>query len=275
MVLLNPDYYARLHGALVDSSFNVLFAEAVLKKMVSGRVFVDNADNPATWHIVHKYGMSLLGGACDNATWNTWFREYALNRFNYRTGYEWMQAQGNDWHAVLKDVFGERLVPSSAQCTDDDIIELNTRVNFTFDQAKFLEAHASLGSVVDIEVMENTRSLYDQMKGSVVPASFWNNADDFVRSGIAFGLYYQRKLAAVSFSSFVSPGKLELGIETVEAFRGRGFAERVCAALIDYCLQKNQEPIWSCRRENRGSYLLAQKLGFKPSLELPYYRLCR
>jgi GNAT superfamily N-acetyltransferase len=273
MVLLYPDNYARLHRALVYSSFNVLFAEAVLKKMVSGRVFVDDLNNPTTWYIVHKYGMSLLGGACDNTAFNTWFREYALNRFNYRTSYEWMQASDDDWHAVLRDVFGERLVPSSAKCADDDIIELNTRVNFTFDRAKFLEARASLSSMTDVEVRENTRSLYDQMKGSVVPASFWNNADDFVRSGIAFGLYYQGKLAAVSFSSFVAPGKLELGIETVEAFRGRGFAERVCAALIDYCLQKNLEPIWSCRLENRGSYLLAQKLGFKPSLELPYYRL--
>jgi RimJ/RimL family protein N-acetyltransferase len=66
---------------------------------------------------------------------------------------------------------------------------------------------------------------------------------------------------------------LELGIETVEAYRGKGLAQSVCSALIDYCLQNNYEPVWSCRFENTASYRLAQKLGFEPVSTRTYYKL--
>lgn len=60
---------------------------------------------------------------------------------------------------------------------------------------------------------------------------------------------------------------------TVDAHRGKGYAVSVCSALIDYCLDHDLEPVLACRLENEGSYYLAQKLGFRPSVTLPYYRL--
>jgi RimJ/RimL family protein N-acetyltransferase len=107
----------------------------------------------------------------------------------------------------------------------------------------------------------------------VVPKYFWNGVDDFLRNGAGFSLYADGVLASTAYSSYVLDDKLELGIETVEGFRRRGYAYHVCAALIDYCLAEGYEPVWSCRLENVGSYNLAQRLGFVPTLELPYYRL--
>jgi len=81
--------------------------------------------------------------------------------------------------------------------------------------------------------------------------------------------------AATSYSSFIRDDMLELGIETVESFRGKGLAQHVCSALIDYCVKNNYEPIWACRKENIGSYKLAQKLDFEPTKEILYYRLSK
>jgi len=58
-----------------------------------------------------------------------------------------------------------------------------------------------------------------------------------------------------------------------QKYRGRGFAYHACAALIEYCIRKGLMPVWSCRYENTASYRLAQRLGFVPTLYLPYYRL--
>jgi RimJ/RimL family protein N-acetyltransferase len=66
---------------------------------------------------------------------------------------------------------------------------------------------------------------------------------------------------------------LELGMETVPKFRGKGFAQHTCSQLIDYCLDNDYEPIWACRLENIGSVRLAEKLGFKSTIQIPYYRL--
>jgi RimJ/RimL family protein N-acetyltransferase len=111
------------------------------------------------------------------------------------------------------------------------------------------------------------------MEGGVVPSRFWDSEDDFFRNGLAYALFYKGELASMAFSSYWFDDQFELGIETKDKFRGKGFAELVCSALIDYCISHDYEPIWACRLENSGSYKLAQKLGFKPGIEIPYYRL--
>ena len=68
---------------------------------------------------------------------------------------------------------------------------------------------------------------------------------------------------------------LEIGIETNNEFRRKGFAELVCCKLIDFCISNKYEPIWSCRLENTGSYMLAQKVGFEVAYKKPYYRLSK
>ena len=82
-------------------------------------------------------------------------------------------------------------------------------------------------------------------------------------------------LASTAYSVFLHDDKLKLVIETVEEFRGKGFAQRSCSGMIDYCIANHYEPVWACKLENTGSYHLAQKLGFEPVLEIPFYRLCK
>ncbi|MFP4169228.1 MAG: GNAT family N-acetyltransferase [Desulfonatronovibrionaceae bacterium] len=64
-----------------------------------------------------------------------------------------------------------------------------------------------------------------------------------------------------------------MGMETLPEFRRAGLGTAVTAKLIDYCLEKNLEPIWACRDGNQASYKLAIKLGFEPIAYLPYYEL--
>lgn len=86
-------------------------------------------------------------------------------------------------------------------------------------------------------------------------------------------MLYKNNLASTAYSSFIHADQFELGIETIEEYRGKGFAEQACDSIIDYCIANGYEPIWACRLENTGSYKL--KLGFVPSAEIPYYRLSK
>jgi GNAT superfamily N-acetyltransferase len=276
MIILPKEHYLKLSHYLDHVNFNHLFASAVIDGAVSGKVYVDDVANPGTFYIVHRYGMSLLAGDHKHSEFNVAFKEHALNSNQSRNTHEWMQVFPDEWNAVLRNLFGTALrkADNNKENVTRSLIELSTRVNFRFNKDNYIRNR--INPTVDsqkIRIVENTEEVYNTMEGAVVPKAFWNSAEDFKHKGVGFGLYYEGKLAAVSFSSFLAPGKLEVGIETVKEFRGMGLAEKVCAALIDYCIDRNLEPVWACRLENTASHILAEKLGFVPALELSYYRL--
>lgn len=274
MEQLNEVDYHKLTEPLQQVTINNLFARAVVEQKVKGQVFVDDCGNPSTFYVIHPYGMTLLFGKSNNHSFNNRFKAYALNQNGARNKHEWMQAFPNSWDPVLQDLFGESLIPAAQNTTQQEkgVIELNTRVNFTFNKEKFL-SNRKLMTDPDIRIIPANGELFRGMKGSVIPANFWNNEADFLKNGLAYCLFYQDHLASMAFSSFWFGNRFELGIETIPSFRGKGFARLICSALIDYCLANDYEPIWACRLENTGSYQLALQLGFEVCRTVPYYRL--
>ncbi|WP_163323122.1 GNAT family N-acetyltransferase [Draconibacterium mangrovi] len=273
MIELEPDKYSLLEAPLKEVKINHLFARSVIEKKVRGKVFVDNKENPNTFYVIHPYGMSLLFGDTKNETFNRLFLNYCLNCNKERKTHEWMQAFPNDWDDTLKTLFEGKLIsaPDSGD-TPDEFVELNTRVNFKFNLEKYLVFKRN-AIKNNYSIIRTDKNSFREMKGSVVPARFWNNADDFCKNGVGFSLYYKEKLATTAYSAFIFDKELELGMETFPEFRGKGFAQHACSALIDYCLTNKYEPVWACKLTNIASYKLAQKLGFIPDITLPYYRL--
>jgi GNAT superfamily N-acetyltransferase len=276
MVLLDKKDYEKASIALQVVTINKLFARAVVEQKVSGQIYVDDKHNPASFYIIHPYGMTLLFGDSNNKTFNDQFKKYALNIDNDRDFHEWMQVFPIFWDNVLSELFESCLIKSENNINKQEtgIIELNTRLNFLFNKQKYLARHKPIDNP-DIEIVKTDREMFRKMKGSVIPANFWENEDHFFANGIAYSLFYKGQLASTAFSSCWFDNQFELGIETEPEFRGKGFAELVCSALIKYCIQHDYEPIWACRRENTGSYKLAIKLGFEVSALLSYYRLSK
>ena len=274
MELLKEDRYHIVKGMLSEVTFNSLFARAVVQHHVSGSVYVDDVENPSTSYIIHPYGMSLLLGNPGNDNFNRQFKKYALNEHEIRSKPEWLQAFPASWHQTLKSLFKNELVQTEEHLPKktNPVIEQHTRLNFRFNQGKFLRNklkktgnEASI-TPVDVEIFNN-------MTGTVVPKSFWDNAGAFLNRGAGFSIIYRSKLASTAYSAFVVDHYLELGIETLPEYQGRGFARAACQALINYCLKNSFEPVWACRKGNIGSIYLAEKLGFEVSMETPFYYL--
>ncbi len=276
MVALKKEDFNKVIEPLKNVTINNLFARSVIEKHVSGLVYVDNKSNPKSFYVIHPYGMSLLFGDCDNMEFNADFRDYALNIDQTRNKHEWMQAFPNKWDDVLNDLFKNSLIKSSdkLESIENNIVELNTRVNFKFNLDKYLKFKEN-NIKKDLSINRANREVFTEMKGSVVPSNFWDNAEDFCENGVGFSLFVNNKLVTTAYSAYIHDNELELGMETIPEFRGNGFAQYTCSALIDYCIENNFEPIWACRLENIGSYKLAVKLGFEPTLKLPYYRLSK
>ena len=273
MIELDPGKYMLLREPIKSIKINTLFARWVIEKNIQGKIYVDHPYTPKTFYVEHPYGMSLLFGDHTNEGFNEQFLDYCLNKNGKRSSFVWMQAAPNSWDKTLKKLFGDNLRKSDGTIEiPSEFIELDTRVNFQFDLQKFQEykkGHTNEG----FEIKRTDKESFKNMKGTVVPSYFWESAESFCEKGVGFSLFAQGKLASTAYSAFIFENELEIGIETMAEFRGNGFAQYVSAALIDYCLQHNYEPIWACKYTNTASYKTALKLGFVPKLTLPYYRL--
>ena len=274
MKVLPVDRYNLLEDKIKEVQINNLFARSVIEKHVTGKIYVDNINKPNTVYTIHPYGISLLFGDYKNVDFNNQFKSYALNIDNSRNKHEWMQTYPREWDNILKDLFSNLIIKSSENTENKTtgVIELNTRVNFNFNKDKYLQIEKIALSSSEM-IVETDNLHFEQMPGSVIPLKFWNSAKDFKQKGKGFTLLHNGEIASTAYSAFVHEDKLEIGIETVEKYRGSGFAELTCCKLIDYCLERELIPVWSCRFENTASYKLAQKLGFEPTLMIPFYRL--
>lgn len=274
MILLSEPDYNKIIEPLKAVEINNIFAMSVVEKQISGLVYVDNLKHPTTFYIVHPYGMTLLFGKSNNSDFNNKFKEYALNLNKTRKKSEWMQTFPRSWDAVLEDLFSNKMVKSADNVgnVESNKVELNTRVNFKFNKSKYIELRNSL-NLEQYQIQRTTLEMFDSFNGSVIPNYFFKDSQTFIDKGVGFSLIHENKIVSTAFASFILGNILEFGIETVEGYKGKGFALYVCAALMDYSLANNYEPVWACRLENIGSYRLAKKLGFEPSAFLPYYRL--
>jgi len=274
MYTLPADEYEKVKGPLSEVPINTLFVEAVLKGDVPGTVYVDDGKNPRVFYIVHGYGMSLLFGDTGNEAFNSEFARYLMNTDKTRNTHEWMQVYPDTWASRLEDMLGDNLVKKDEKEGDGDpgrVVEF-TRVNFAFDPEKYHQAAAKRDKP-GYKIIPTTAEMYGEIRGSVIPRDFWKDGAQFIKAGGGYTLICDGEAASTAFTSYRIGDTLEMGIETMEKYRGRGFAFWVCAALIDYCIENNLTPDWTCRMENTGSYILAQRLGFVPIRYLHYYRL--
>lgn len=252
---LDPSEHALALAPLAALEMNTLFARAVVSDDAPGAVFADRARSPSTFYVVHGYGMSLLLGSTGAPDLDDAVAAHVLAR--ERTEIEWLQISSTDWATPLA-----KLSPA---------LERDTRVNFAFSAAAYRRRRPSVVSPAHA-IARVDRSAF-AMSGSVVPRAFWRDADSFLARGAGFAVMAGGRPVSIAFSSFVTSSQLEIGIETLEGFRGRGLATHACVALIDDCLARGLEPVWACRLGNTASHRLAEALGFVAVRWGPYFRL--
>lgn len=309
MERLNPTDHPDVLAGIADAGINTLFAQAVLQGHVSGELYGNAPTAPEVTLTRHPYGMVLLHGDLAGIRRRDGVRDrelleelagFLLNRTGSRAGPESLLVYPTETYAALEQLTPDNLriaqydeTPEEAPAEDARRVVRYERINFTFRPDRYATYRSERGSAADapgFRIVATTPSIFTSFSGHVVPSHFWDTAEDFARRGAGFTVLVdpaaargegapgadadgENVPAATAFSSFVIGERLEIGIETREEFRGRGYAEAACRALIDYCLEQGYEPVWSCHAGNAGSRRLAARLGFDETLRIPYYRL--
>lgn len=280
MHLLNPSDYHRVTPLLRDLPINTLFARLVTERKTEGEVLVDDPLHPRAGYVWHPYGMSLLFGSVAETSFRDGVIAHLAGETRSRSAVEWLQTYPAEWSTLLEQSLDGRIV----QGEDDPSLATipprpgaaflrETRVNFRFDPEHHARVARSLTLPPGCEIIDDVERIYAEMQGSVVPSTFWDDPRDLADHGSALALVCDGQIASVAFSAFTLDDEIELGVETADRFRGRGFAVHACSAMLQFCLERRLEPVWACRLGNLASYRLALRLGFEHSHSIPYYRL--
>jgi GNAT superfamily N-acetyltransferase len=96
----------------------------------------------------------------------------------------------------------------------------------------------------------------------------YGNIENFVTRGIAVCILHGEETVCEAYADMDIMGIRELGIATQQAYRRQGFATIACAHLIKLCEEAGSQTYWDCVKLNKGSVMLARKLGFQN--ERPY-----
>jgi hypothetical protein len=270
VIELSPDQFQRADPLVRNAPINHLFARSVIERKVAGKVWVDRHADPSLAHILHPYGMSLLvGDAAEVPAGN--LRTHILGTC---TGVDdqWMQASPAALWPILDGLFG--LEPRATEDPPGGLrVQRYGRANFRFDPSCYASKRLSVQVPEDCSFHPLTAGEYALADIAVSPHKFWSNAAQFLTHGGGWYLEKGGQLVSMAFCSFRFDDQFEIGIETRAEYRGQGYALHAACKLIDQCIAQGLEPVWSCRKENRGSYFLAQALGFQPTVVVPYYRL--
>lgn len=157
----------------------------------------------------------------------------------------------NEWDQKLKRLF------------DSDIKSSKISYNHRLNKDKF-KKHRSWREMIPngYTMVEFDGSSDEFLEKHGKTRDFWNpESKRFGRVLIKDDI---EKVVSECFSfCFYNDNVVELGIETEEAYRSRGFAYLTSAAFIEHCISINIKPNWHCHNVDIHSKALAEKLGFE------------
>ncbi len=114
----------------------------------------------------------------------------------------------------------------------------------------------------DLRNVDHCRSWAEGSFGSV---------EQFDRNGFGFCLVHGEEIASWCMADCVVGKRAEIGVQTDESHRRRGFAKRVVSAAVQHCLAGGITGIgWHCGSANLGSAATATAVGFEEVRQHPY-----
>jgi RimJ/RimL family protein N-acetyltransferase len=102
------------------------------------------------------------------------------------------------------------------------------------------------------------------------PDTDMDELDWRLRTGAFAGAIVDGKLIADAQPYGLSPKYCEIGVDTLESYRNRGYST-ACTALICQQLQRQSvTPVWGAREDNPASLRVATKVGFRKIGQMTY-----
>ncbi|WP_105616337.1 GNAT family N-acetyltransferase [Vallitalea okinawensis] len=241
--------YKRITPLIKDIQYSEVLIHSVIEGNSPGKIFVDNTDNPRSAYIESDF--SFLIGCEDNKDFNESICKYIMEyRINDSQGDELILFLGSsNWKVVEQFLLNSGCIKIQ-------------RKTFGFNKSKYREAVLSeMSRSKKIELRKINQKIIDSHKKFKTIEQYPSN--------FGFCIFCDDVVVSECISVAVGCGQAEISISTREHYRGKGYATIAIIAFIDYCLENNLLPSWSCWPFREESIHLANKLGFEEEHGVP------
>lgn len=155
---------------------------------------------------------------------------------------------------------------------DDDMMELvpddydykGKVIDYTGRQGS-LEAYLRIPEGCELRRVD--LDLLEQSSDKDFTAFVFGGLENALQKGLGFYLLRDGQIVCETFGGPVVDGQIEVGVQTHESHRQKGYAFVTCAHLIHECERLGYQTYWNCNGANTPSVKLAQKLGYQSAQE--------
>ena len=239
-----------MHKVKTDDFSNYLsFAEnaecgkvyplSIVQGFQPGEIFTDKEIEPRAVMFWHKNGFAFISGETSAS-----FHEEIYS----------LMSSENKRLVVLSN---DRKISDWFSAKEDLVIEERTLFSHS--------GHCGLfPAPAGYTIVELDEKVIDKLEGRIVPASFWNDTEQFISKGRGFCAIYDGAPVAWAFTSAISRKQIDIGIEVCPDHRGKGLAVLLASFMVHYVMSVGKEPVWGCHTTNIGSCKTAARVGFEP-----------
>ena len=225
---------------------------SIIEGFQKGEILVDDEENPTVALIWHYCGFANVTG-----DYNQGFIEEIM---------QMMQdpPEGHSGRMALQTENDDRLQDLIMRSPG---VARSERYVFAFAGEK-----SDISNTMKAKLEPISSENYELMRGRIVPTFSWQSKEAFIKNGFGYFLIQDGRMAACAFSSGVSCEYVDIGVETAEGYRGKGYGRIVAAAMVKETLRRGKIPVWGCDTKNEASMRLALSLGFETVGTHPWYK---
>ena len=101
-----------------------------------------------------------------------------------------------------------------------------------------------------------------EIRGRIIPSFSWESPERFLKEGFGYAALDRGKVCAAAFSAAVSSDEIDIGVETLEEYRGKGLASALVNRMCEHIAGIGKKPVWAHSISNEVSVNTALKCGF-------------
>jgi GNAT superfamily N-acetyltransferase len=261
---LSPAEYHRAQPLFTGLPFSLVM-DAVLAGNTTARVRVNDASHPTVALLWDTRCCYYLVGDPADPSFARDARDWVAERTRSGSFYAKIHYSSAAWESVIpfifEGVFLVRTARTTSVLTEPKVTDWAERLPTDFRIAPINERLLSASDVTGLHRVTEEIT------------SGWSTLGEFLAHG--FGCCFvgspgpgaREEVVCWCTAECVSDERLGIGIETLPAYQGRGFATLTAAAFVEQCRETGLTPYWDAYQSNLPSLAVAQKVGFEKAAD--------